>query len=129
MNEFKEFVGDLTSRKMHDVVPNVLLHSSMGLSEEGGEILGLVKKSVWYGKEMNYALLIEEMGDALHYLQMMCNGIGVTFEDLINTNTAKLRLRYPEGFTTDKAIVRDKEAENKVFTDFIKEKHGTSTSV
>lgn len=95
------------------------IHGAMGLCTESAEILDLYKKGVFYGKNIYLTALLEELGDALHYLQMICNEHGFTIEDLIKTNMAKLKLRYPKGYSDKNAIHRDKEAERKVFVDFI----------
>jgi len=123
MSEFSEFVDELMSDITHfRNAPPSVVHASMGLSEESGEILGNVKKALWYGKDFDKANMIEEMGDCLHYFQMLCNSMDVTIEELIETNMDKLRIRYPDGFTEACAKFRNKEAEKKVFTDFIERK-------
>lgn len=119
LDEFSVFVAGLLQDDMHDGIGHDLMHSSIGISEEAGEILGIVKKCVWYGKEFDKVKAVEEAGDLLHYLQMFCNKIGITIEDLIVTNMSKLNIRYPSGYTDDCAIHRNKEAEAKIFTDFV----------
>lgn len=119
LDEFSDFVKKLMQHNMHDGISNSLVHSSMGMSEESGEILGIVKKCLWYGKELDKAKAIEEAGDLIHYLQMFCNSLGITIEDLIITNMGKLNIRYPHGYSNLSAIHRDKEAEAKIFTGFV----------
>ena len=121
---FSEFVENLMSRKTHfRKCPPALLHASMGLSEEAGEILGIAKKSMWYGKNLDKVNLLEEMGDSIHYFQMLCNSMNVTISEVIKLNMAKLQIRYPEGYSDNQAIYRDKTAETAVFTDFVKERY------
>ncbi|KKK47928.1 hypothetical protein LCGC14_3150260 [marine sediment metagenome] len=123
MSEFSEFVDKLMPDKTHfrKASPSVV-HASMGLSEESGEILGHVKKSLWYGKDLDKAEMAEEMGDCLHYFQMLCNSMDITIEELIETNMQKLNIRYPFGYTDRLAKFRDTEKEKKVFTDFVERK-------
>ena len=130
MSKFSEFVDKLMSNKTHfRKAPFPVVHASMGLSEESGEILGHVKKALWYGKDLDKAEMVEEMGDCLHYFQMLCNSMDVTIEELIETNMQKLNIRYPLGYTDNHAKFRDKEKEKKVFTNFVERKwHESSLS-
>ncbi len=117
---FRKVVYALLNSNMHSEASNITVHGAMGVSEEAGEILGMVKKLLWYGKKLDESLMLEEMGDLLHYLTMLCNERDWTLEDLMETNAAKLKIRYPNGYNDITAIVRDKEAERKIFTDFLK---------
>ncbi len=118
--DFKKIVRELLNSDMHPEISNTTIHGAMGVIEEAGEILGMVKKSLWYGKKLDESLMLEEMGDVLHYLTMLCNERDWTLEDLMETNVAKLKIRYPNGYNDTGAVIRDKEAERKVFTDFLK---------
>jgi hypothetical protein len=46
------------------------------------------------------------MGDTFHYFMMLMIKMGVTLDDVIKNNIAKLEKRYPQGFTKDAAIAR-----------------------
>lgn len=85
---------------------NDVMHSSVGISGEAGEILDTVKKSWIYGKDLNTDNLREELGDLFFYMQMMCNTFGWTFTDIIEQNIQKLSIRYPEAYTDELAIKR-----------------------
>ncbi len=120
-NEFSEFVKELTSRGRYDLDARMDgLHASIGLCTEAAEVLNLYKKAILYNKPLLHADLIEEMGDSLYCLQMLCNELGITLTDLIETSMAKFKLRYPDGYSNDKAIKRDKAAERQVFIDFLR---------
>lgn len=83
-----------------------LLHASVGIAGEAGEILDAVKKTWVYGKPLDRENLIEELGDIEFYAQALRSLIGVSREDVIAANMAKLRKRYPQGYTDQHAIAR-----------------------
>jgi hypothetical protein len=56
-------------------------------------------------------MLADEVGDILFYLTALCNANGITLEDAMRANVAKLRARYPDGFSADKAVNKDEAAE------------------
>jgi len=89
------------------------LHAVMGCATEAGELVDAYKKTVFYGKPLDTVNVKEEIGDILWYLAILCREHGWSFEEIMSENTDKLRLRYPEQFTTQDAIERkDKENEN-----------------
>jgi len=81
------------SKPMGSLTMN-LHHASTGMSTEAGEALSTQTN------------LVEEAGDALFYIQMLCNLLGCTLLDLIAANEAKLRLRYPDGYSDQAATER-----------------------
>lgn len=86
-----------------------LLHGAVGASGETGELLDAVKKCWVYGKEVTPEVvknLKEECGDALFYIQIVCNVVGCSMQDLINENIEKLCLRYPDGYSNEAALAR-----------------------
>ncbi len=88
-----------------------LLHMSMGVCTEGGELLDMVKKHLFYGKLIDKVNAIEEMGDVLFYLAGMCRLLDITFEEVMAINDAKLELRYGPAFSESRAINRNLVAE------------------
>lgn len=88
-----------------------LLHYALGIVTEAGEIADALKKSLIYGKPLDRVNLIEEIGDLQWYQARMLDALGSSFEEARDRNIAKLRKRYPDGFTEEDALVRDLEAE------------------
>ena len=77
-----------------------LLTSAVGMSAEAGEFTEIVKKMVFQGKpynEDNREHLIIELGDILWYVAQATQALGVSFNDVIETNVKKLEKRYPSG--------------------------------
>lgn len=83
-----------------------LMHAAVGIAGEAGELLDAVKKTWVYGKELDRANVLEELGDLEYYLQAMRNLLGLTREEVIAANVTKLRRRFPEGYTNAHAIAR-----------------------
>lgn len=104
------------SLEMHDFDRH-MLHAAIGIATESGELLDALKKSIFYGRELDRTNLIEEMGDLFWYCAIMCHQLGVSFEDVQQVNIAKLRKRYGGAFTSEAAINRDLEAERQILED------------
>lgn len=90
-----------------------LFHAAMGMCTESGEFMDALKKHAIYGKPLDLTNLVEEAGDCLWYIALMLNSLGVTVEDAMARNISKLRARYPEAFTSERALERDLDAERK----------------
>jgi len=75
-----------------------LLDASAGLSEEAAELLGLIRKRVFQGREVDQARLVEELGDVLWCLAVMADTLGIQLSRVAEENEAKLRRRHPDGF-------------------------------
>ena len=97
--------------------PIRILHASMGLATESGEILEQIKKHIFYGKPLDEVNLVEECGDLLWYMAVMLDSIGVSFEEVMEANDRKLELRYRSKFTDNAANNRDLKAERKALED------------
>lgn len=91
-----------------------LLHASIGINTEGGEIADQIKRHVFYGKPIDKVNLIEEAGDVLWYLAVLLNACGSSFDDAMDRNIAKLRARFGDKFTEAQAINRDLTKERTV---------------
>jgi NTP pyrophosphatase (non-canonical NTP hydrolase) len=76
----------------------LLLDAAAGLSEEAGEILGLVRKHAYQSHDLNRERLTIELGDALWCLAMTARSAGIGLEDVATANISKLRARYPDGY-------------------------------
>lgn len=88
------------------------LHMCMGAAGEMGEVVDLIKKSIFYRKPIDRKKLIEELGDVEFYLEGIRQGFGVTREAVIAANINKLGERY-EGFKySDQAAIERVDQEN-----------------
>lgn len=91
-----------------------LLHACMGMTTEVGEFVDTMKKYVFYGKQIDYVNLVEEVGDLFWYMALACNTLGVSFEEVTRKNIEKLKARYGDKFTSEKAIHRNLNVEKEV---------------
>lgn len=89
----------------------MLLHASIGIATEAGELQDALKKHLFYGREFDHTNAVEEVGDLLWYAALACESLGTTLEDAMERNIAKLKARYPEKFEAQRAIERDLTAE------------------
>ena len=91
-----------------------LLHAGLGMSTESGEFVDVVKKYLFYGKQIDETNLVEELGDLLWYVAVACDALGVELEKVMHLNIEKLKARYGDKFTDTKALDRNLDKERKV---------------
>ena len=90
--------------------PQRLLTGGIGICSEGGELLDLVKKLLFQGKEPTPELREKiklELGDVMWYVQQVLIWGGWSLNEVLAENTKKLSGRYPEGFSIDKSENRE----------------------
>ena len=86
--------------------PQRLLTGAIGICSEGGELLDLVKKIIFQGKEPSDELrtkIKNELGDVMWYVQQVLITMEWDLEEVLAENTKKLSGRYPEGFDVEKS--------------------------
>lgn len=100
------------------IAPNLvhmrLNHAILGISNEVGELSRLLIHAVYYGRgEIDPVKLAEEIGDCLWHIAQACNAMGLSLEEVMKANIAKLQKRYPEKFTEERAGLeaRDRQGE------------------
>jgi len=91
-----------------------LLHAAMGITTECGELVDILKRTIFYGKELDTINLKEEVGDCLWYISILLNYMGWTYEEIMLLNIEKLKARYPEKFTQEKALERNLPLERMI---------------
>lgn len=85
------------------------LHGIIGIYTEAGELIEALKKP-----SIDKVNIKEELGDVLWYVAVLCKTHGFSFEDIMETNIAKLKARFPERFNEHDANNRDLNNERKV---------------
>lgn len=85
----------------------LITNGAMGLCSESGEAIGIVKKWLAQGHEMDRAHLIEELGDVAWYLAETATALGVELDEILVKNIEKLRKRYPDGFDAERSMHRE----------------------
>lgn len=91
-----------------------ILHASIGLSTESAELVDALKKHLMYGKPLDIVNLKEEAADCMWYLALLADAVGFTFEEVMETNIAKLKARYGDKFSENSAVNRDLDTERKI---------------
>jgi NTP pyrophosphatase (non-canonical NTP hydrolase) len=91
-----------------------VLHASLGLTTETGELVDQVKKHLFYGKELDVVNIKEELGDTLWYVNILLDVFGWTIEEIMQTNHEKLAKRYGNSFSEERANVRDLDKEREI---------------
>ena len=86
---------------------DVLINSVMGLCGESGEAIDIVKKHLHQGHELDKEKLLKELGDIAWYLAEAAYALGTPLDEVLESNIAKLKARYPEGFDTERSIHRE----------------------
>ena len=86
----------------------LLLNSALGLCGESGEVADLVKKHRFQGHDLDFDHIAKELGDIAWYLAVGAYSIGYDLEKILQMNVDKLENRYPNGFSTDRSLHRDK---------------------
>jgi NTP pyrophosphatase (non-canonical NTP hydrolase) len=85
------------------------LNGVLGLSSESGEINEIIKKWLFHGHPMDEATLIhlqKELGDLAWYFALCCFAFDMAPAGVLATNIAKLKARYPQGFSTERSMNR-----------------------
>ena len=85
---------------------SLLLNAALGLAGETGEFIDHVKKHLFHGHSLDNSFLIKELGDVMWYIAQAATGLGISLEEIAETNIDKLKKRYPSGFTTQASIER-----------------------
>ena len=91
-----------------------LLHAGLGMLTEAQEFLRPILENITSNKDLDKVNLKEELGDLLWYEAIACDTLNTTFKIEQNRNIAKLKSRYPDKFSSDKAIHRDIKTERKI---------------
>lgn len=85
-----------------------LIIAALGLAGEAGEFANMVKKLTAHGHNIPRDTLAEELGDVLWYVAEAASACGLSLGEIAQQNVDKLRARYPEGFSQERSINREK---------------------
>jgi len=76
--------------------------AASGLGSEGGEVMEIVKKIKYHGKDFDEDTrfhLKRELGDVIWYWINACRALDYDPMEVIAENVSKLEKRYPGGFS------------------------------
>jgi NTP pyrophosphatase (non-canonical NTP hydrolase) len=86
--------ADYSDYHTGDVTPR-FEYSAIGLMTESGKVLDLIKKSKKDLVPLDNARVVEELGDLLWYLNLALDELGVSYEELMQSNIEKIGKKYP----------------------------------
>lgn len=78
----------------------MIIWNVIGLAGEAGEIADLVKKGIFHQHGLVTAKVQEELGDLMWYVAALCTKLGISLDDVLSQNIAKLQKRYPDGYSS-----------------------------
>jgi len=84
-----------------------LADAAAGLAEEAGEVLGLVRKHLYMNHPLDRERVTKELGDVLWCLAAVAGSVGLTLDEVAEANLAKLRARYPAGYSDAASQARE----------------------
>lgn len=80
--------------------------SALGVAGEAGEVADLVKKQLGHGHPPDTEKLTKELGDVLWYVADLARLHGIKLSAVAEANIAKLKKRYPNGFSEADSLNR-----------------------
>ena len=95
----------------------VVLHAAIGMVTESIEILKEVSEAIQEDREFNKVNLFEESGDIEWYQAIFGREFNFDLSHIWETNINKLKARYGEKFSSEKALNRDIANETEVLTE------------
>lgn len=81
--------------------------ASLALAGEVGEFCNLLKKYAAHGHDIPDATFLEELGDILWHLAELATAWEADLSEVGKNNLAKLKARYPDGFSKERSRERD----------------------
>ena len=75
------------------------------------KFLDLLKKKIYYGKEISREVMVDLSQKMYSLILHYAQSNGSNFSEILDKNIDKLKARYGEKFTSEKAINRDLEVE------------------
>ncbi len=70
---------------------------AIGLSEEAGEVAGIIKKYLHYDRPIDLTKIEKELGDVAFYWARLCKLMGLFPSNVLTTNEDKLYARMERG--------------------------------
>jgi hypothetical protein len=120
-NVLKTLSGDMEAikKRLEDPSTIDMVHAAMGMVTEAAEIMDMVKKHIFYGKDLDLVNAEEELGDSNWYQSVMIHSMKMkghmtTWENIWEKNINKLKARYGHKFSEAAAVNRDLDKEREI---------------
>lgn len=90
----------------------MIVRNALGLAGEAGEVADSIKKGVLHRHGLDVEKVKKELGDVLWYVAALCTKLDLDLGEVMAANIAKLRIRYPDGYSDLASVQRvDVEAQ------------------
>lgn len=102
-NEYQELAARTLIDKPDFEISNgeiMVIWNAIGLAGEAGEVCENVKKAIFHQHGIDRDKLKKELGDCLWYISALCTKLGFDMSEVMEVNIAKLRQRYPDGYSS-----------------------------
>lgn len=107
--EFNEYqqLAERTAQNIQDSKER-FINFAFGLAGETGEVIDCLKKHLFHGHALDKEKLKIELGDILWYIATTAMTAGIPLEEIATANIEKLKARYPNGFSQERSINRER---------------------
>ena len=106
-NEYQVLTRRTRSAACTASLEALMLNGILGAGGESGELLDMLKKSMFQGHELVEEDVVKEVGDILWYLAEIMDALGQPLEVAATRNIEKLKKRYPDGFSVEASLNRE----------------------
>ena len=93
---------DLTAKKDYPSRTEEILTWGLGIAGEAGDVASCIKKTFAHDNDQR-AGIRENIGDTFWYAAMICNFFKWDMQEVLEENLAKLKKRFPQGFSSQHA--------------------------
>lgn len=122
-NELDQYQADaLRTWSSKELLRMRRLNALLGLCGESGELADAVKKWAFHGHPLPQGDVANELGDILWYVAVIAQEFNLSLADVATRNIAKLKERYPEGFSEADSLLR-RDVPGMAFDENGKAKH------
>ncbi len=104
-----------------DLYDSRLCNWALGVTNEAGELAGLIKHQVFHKQEVSTMEIAKEVGDVLWYLSALCQTMGISLQHCAELNIAKLTHRHGQQFSFEGSADRRRLEERFEDTEEYKE--------
>ena len=101
LKEYQE-ACKLTAKKDYKSPTEEIMTWGLGIAGEAGDVASCIKKTFAHNNDQKQGIR-ENLGDTLWYTATICNFFDWDLQEILNENLAKLKTRYPQGFTQKSA--------------------------
>jgi NTP pyrophosphatase (non-canonical NTP hydrolase) len=115
MDQVKSGIKEIDNKSTIDVDTRTT-HSIIGIATESVELIEALSTHI-VGNKLDNINILEEIGDLQWYVGIAMDSLDGNMQNILDTNIAKLKKRYPNKFTSEDSINRDLTEERELLED------------